>query len=107
MSVPDVSMAVRGAPHMGPVARGFVALGNAAERAVSQLAAVAADARQEPSRLGDAAALLTADGRIGSLWPASPARTESLFLSRGDASSDDGVRKDGNPRLSRRATLRP
>jgi small-conductance mechanosensitive channel len=68
MSVPDVSIAVCEPPHMGPVAQGFVALGNAAERAVNQLAAVAADAAQAPSRLGHAAALLTGDGQLGSLW---------------------------------------
>jgi hypothetical protein len=52
---------------MGPVAHGFAVLGNAAEQAVSTVAGFAADAAQAPSRLGDAAALLTADGRLGSL----------------------------------------
>jgi len=55
-------------PHMGPVAHGFAALGDAAERAVSAIAALAADAAQAPSRLGNAAALLTADGKLGTLW---------------------------------------
>ena len=68
MAVPNASMAGREPPHMGPVAHGFTALGDAAHRAVSQLAAVAADARQAPSRLSQAAALLTADGRVGTLW---------------------------------------
>src|SRR5215813_14971103 len=68
MAVPDVSMAGREPPHMGPVAHGFAALGDAAERAVSQLTSLAADAVQAPSRLGQAAALLTADGRVGTLW---------------------------------------
>jgi small-conductance mechanosensitive channel len=43
-------------------------LGDAAERAVSAVAALAADAAQAPSRLGNAAALLTADGKLGTLW---------------------------------------
>src|SRR6516164_1055368 len=68
MAVPDVSMAGREPPHMGPVAHGFAALGDAAERAVSQLTSVAADAVQTPRRLSQAAALLTADGRVGTLW---------------------------------------
>src|SRR5215472_1447267 len=68
MAVPNASMAGREPPHMGPVAHGFTALGDAAHRAVSQLAAVAADAGQAPSRLSQAAALLTADGRVGTLW---------------------------------------
>src|SRR5215468_2479418 len=68
MAVPDASMAGREPPHMGPVAHGFIALGDAAHRAVSQLAAVAADAGQAPRRLSQAAALLTADGRVGTLW---------------------------------------
>src|SRR5215470_20237354 len=68
MAVPDVSMAGREPPHMGPVAHGFAALGDAAERAVSQLTSLAADAVQAPSRLGQAAALFTADGRVGTLW---------------------------------------
>ena len=68
MAVPDVSMAGREPPHIGPVAHGFAALGDAAERAVSQLTSVAADAVQAPSRLSQAAALLTADGRVGTLW---------------------------------------
>jgi small-conductance mechanosensitive channel len=55
-------------PHMGPVAHGFAVLGNAAEHAVSTVAAFAADAAQAPSRLGQAAALLTADGRLGAVW---------------------------------------
>jgi small-conductance mechanosensitive channel len=68
MPVPDASMAGREPPHMGPVAHGFAALGDMAERAVSTVAAFAADAAQAPSRLGHAAAMLTADGRLGSLW---------------------------------------
>ena len=68
MAVPNASMAGREPPHMGPVAHGFAALGDAAERAVSQLTSVAADAVQAPSRLSQAAALLTADGRVGTLW---------------------------------------
>ena len=68
MAVPNASMAGREPPHMGPVAHGFIALGDAAHRAVSQLAAVAADAGQAASRLSQAAALLTADGRVGTLW---------------------------------------
>jgi len=68
MAVPNASMAGREPPHMGPVAHGFTALGDAAHRAVSQLSAVAADAGQAPSRLSQAAALLTADGRVGTLW---------------------------------------
>ena len=55
MAVPDVSMAGREPPHIGPVAHGFAALGDAAERAVSQLTSVAADAVQTPSRLSQAA----------------------------------------------------
>jgi hypothetical protein len=47
---------------------GFAELGHAAERAVSTVAAFVADAAQAPSRLGDAAALLTADGRLGTVW---------------------------------------
>jgi small-conductance mechanosensitive channel len=66
-NVPDLSMAAR-EPHLGPVAHAFVALGQAAEHAVTTVAALAADAAQTPSRLGHAAALLTADGRIGNLW---------------------------------------
>jgi len=68
MAVPDISTAGREPPHMGPVAHGFAALGDAAERAVSQLAAVLADALQAPGRLSEAAALLTADSRVGTLW---------------------------------------
>src|SRR5215510_8559721 len=68
MAVPDVLMAGREPPQMGPVAHGFAALGDAAERAVSQLAAVLDDAVQAPSRLSEAAALLTGDGRVGTLW---------------------------------------
>jgi hypothetical protein len=62
------SMAGREPLHMGPVAHGFAALGDAVERAISQLTSVAADAVQAPSRLSQAAALLTADGRVGALW---------------------------------------
>lgn len=58
----DFSMAGREPPHMGPMAHGFAALGEAAERAVSTISTLAADATQAPSRLGDAARLLTADG---------------------------------------------
>jgi small-conductance mechanosensitive channel len=68
MPVADISMAGREPPRMGPVAHGFAVLGDAAERAVSTVAGFTADAAQAPSRLGDAAALLTADGRLGSLW---------------------------------------
>src|SRR5712671_5733601 len=68
-NVPDLSMAAR-EPHLGPVAHAFVALGQAAERAVTTVAALAADTAQAPSRLGHAAALLTADGRTGNLWQA-------------------------------------
>ena len=48
--VPDFSMAGREPPHMGPMAHGFAALGEAAERAVSTISALAADAAQAPSR---------------------------------------------------------
>ena len=65
MAVPNASMAGREPPHMGPVAHGVAVLGDAAQRAVSQLAALAADAVQAPSRLSQAAALLTDDGRVG------------------------------------------
>jgi len=68
MAFPNVSMAGREPPHMGPVAHGVAVLGDAAQRAVSQLAAVAADAVQAPSRLSQAAALLTDDGRVGTVW---------------------------------------
>jgi len=68
MPVSDISIAERQPPHMGPVARGFAALGDMAERALSTVAGIAADAAQAPSRLGHAAALLTGDGQLGSLW---------------------------------------
>ena len=68
MAFPNVSMAGREPPHMGPVAHGVAVLGDAAQRAVSQLAALAADAVQAPSRLSQAAALLTDDGRVGTVW---------------------------------------
>ena len=68
MPVPDVSMVGREPPRMGPVARGFAELGHMAERAVSTVAAFITDAAQAPSRLGDAAALLTANGRLGTVW---------------------------------------
>ena len=68
MAVPNASMAGREPPHMGPVAHGVAVLGDAAQRAVSQLAALAADAVQAPSRLNQAAALLTDDGRVGTVW---------------------------------------
>lgn len=64
----DPSMIGVKPPHMGPVAHGFAALGDAAERTVSAVAALAADAAQAPSRLGNAAALLTDDGKLGTLW---------------------------------------
>src|ERR1700730_2174678 len=64
----DPSMIGVKPPHMGPVAHGFAVLGNAAEHAVSTVAAFAADAAQAPCRLGQAAALLTADGRLGAVW---------------------------------------
>ena len=57
--IPDFSMAGREPPDMGPMAHGFAALGEAAERAVDTLSALAADAAQAPSRLGDVARLLT------------------------------------------------
>ena len=41
MPVSDISMAGRQPPHMGPVARGFAALGDMAERAVSTVAEIA------------------------------------------------------------------
>jgi len=62
------SMAGREPPHMGPMAHGFAALGEAAERAVSTISALAADAAQAPSRLGNIARLLTADGKLGTVW---------------------------------------
>src|SRR6516164_1743616 len=68
MPVSDISIAERQPPHMGPVARGFAALGDMADGAVSTVAEIAADAAQAPSRLGHAAALLTGDGQLGSLW---------------------------------------
>src|SRR6516162_5338870 len=68
MPVSDISIAERQPPHMGPVARGFAALGDMAERAVSTVAGIAADAAQAPSRLGHAGSLLTGDGQLGSLW---------------------------------------
>ena len=68
MPVSDVSIAERQPPHMGPVARGFAALGDMADGAVSTVAEIVADAAQAPSRLGHAAALLTGDGQLGSLW---------------------------------------
>ena len=68
MAVPNASMAGREPPHMGPVAHGVAVLGDAVQRAVSQLAALAADAVQAPSRLSQAAALLTDDGRVGTVW---------------------------------------
>ena len=74
MAFPNVSMAGREPPHMGPVAHGVAVLGDAAQRAVSQLAALAADAVQAPSRLSQAAALLTDDGRVGTVW-----RVTALF----------------------------
>jgi hypothetical protein len=51
MAVPDVLMAGREPPRMGPVAHGFATLGDAAERAVSQLAARVGC---EPARLSTA-----------------------------------------------------
>jgi moderate conductance mechanosensitive channel len=66
--VPDFSMAGREPPQMGPMVHGFAALGEAAERAVSTISALAADAVQAPGRLGYAAALLTADGKLGTVW---------------------------------------
>ena len=53
---------------MGPMAHGFAALGEAAERAVSTISALAGDAAQAPSRLGNIARLLTADGKLGTVW---------------------------------------
>jgi hypothetical protein len=58
----------RAPPDMGPMAHGFAALGEAAERAVGTLSALAADAAQAPSRLGDVARLLTSDGKLGTVW---------------------------------------
>jgi small-conductance mechanosensitive channel len=66
--IPDFSMAGREPPQMGPMVHGFAALGEAAERAVSTISALAADAVQAPGRLGYAAALLTADGKLGTVW---------------------------------------
>jgi hypothetical protein len=57
--VPDFSMAGREPPHMGPMAHGFAARGEAAERAVSTISALAADAAPAPSRLGNIARLLS------------------------------------------------
>src|SRR5215471_17019063 len=74
MAFSNVSMAGREPPHMGPVAHGVAVLGDAAQRAVSQLAALAADAVQAPSRVSQAAALLTDDGRVGTVW-----RVTALF----------------------------
>jgi len=82
MAVPDVLMAGREPPRMGPVAHGFATLGDAAERAVSQLAAVLDDVVQAPSRLSRAAALLTNWRRSswhalagdGAIWLPSPGR---------------------------------
>src|SRR5215470_5755254 len=68
MPISDTSMVGRQPPHMGPVARGFAALGDMAEQAVSTVAGIAADAAQAPDRLGHAGALLTGDGQFGSLW---------------------------------------
>jgi hypothetical protein len=68
MPVSDISMSERQPPHMGPVDRGFAALGDMAERAVATVAGIAADAAQAPSRLGHASALLTGDGQLGRLW---------------------------------------
>jgi hypothetical protein len=65
MAVPDVLMAGREPPRMGPMAHGFATLGDPAERAVSQLAVMLDDAVQAPSRLSQAAALLTGGGRVG------------------------------------------
>jgi hypothetical protein len=64
MAVSDVLMVGREPPRVGPVAHGFATLGDAAERAVSQLAAVLDVAVQAPSRLSQAAALLTGGGRV-------------------------------------------
>ena len=61
-------MAGREPPQMGPMVHGFAALGEAAERAVSTISALAEDAVQAPGRLGYAAALLTADGKLGTVW---------------------------------------
>ena len=91
-------------PHMGPVAHGFAALGDAAQRAVSQLAAVAADAAQAPGRFGHAAALLTADGRVGSLWQVM-APFASLLL--GAMAVALAVHRLLQPRRSALAALRP
>jgi len=46
------------------MAHGFTALGEAAERAVSTISALAADAAQAPSRLGNVTRLLTANGKL-------------------------------------------
>jgi moderate conductance mechanosensitive channel len=67
-SVPDFSMTGPEPPSMGPMAHGFAALGEAAERTASAIKALVADAAQAPHRLGHAAALLTGDGQLGTLW---------------------------------------
>jgi moderate conductance mechanosensitive channel len=66
-SLPDFTM-TGAPPSMGPMAHGFAALGNAAQRAVGTIAALAADAAQAQHRFGRAAALLTGDGQLGTLW---------------------------------------
>src|SRR5438132_11311859 len=66
--IPDFSMAGREPPDMGPMAHGFAALGEAAERAVGTISALAADAAQAPSRLANVGRLLTADGKLGTVW---------------------------------------
>jgi hypothetical protein len=66
--VPDFSMTGREPPSMGPMARGFAVLGEAAERAVSTIAALAADAAQAPHRVGHAAALLAGDEGQHTVW---------------------------------------
>jgi len=104
MAVPNASMAGREPPHMGPVAHGFAALGDAAERAVSQLTSVAADAVQAPSRLSQAAALLTADGRVGTLWQVT-APFGGLLL--GGMAVALAVRHLLKPQRRALATLRP
>ena len=62
---PDLSMAGREPPNMGPLTHGFSALGDAAHRAAGTISALAADAAQAPHRRGHAGHLLTANGQAG------------------------------------------
>src|SRR3984893_10286375 len=100
----DPSMIGVKPPHMGPVAHGFAVLGNAAEHAVSTVAAFAADAAQAPSRLGQAAALLTADGRLGAVWQVMAPFAGLLFGAMAVALA---VHRLLEPQRTALATLRP